>query len=180
MWPFGSRKHKTLSHAVLAGDIRAARTLLEQGADPNRCDPDDTAYPIHYALNHGPEMVQLLVDHGADVNIPGRGNATPLAKAESRGYTEVASILRKAGAHLRTDNEEFTMDPRFRLQIEPKIREFVVIARINFPTESPERIVELVEGKINLEFPKNMSLQEQERIRKDVRALIMKECGVKD
>lgn len=180
MWPFSSRKHKTLSHAVLAGDLRAARRMLAQGADPNKCDPDDSAYPIHYALNHGPKMVQLLVDHGADVNTPGRGNATPLAKAESRGYTKVASILRKAGARLRTDNEEFLMDPRLRLQIEPKISMLVVMSRINFPAESPERIADRVERELDLKFPRNIPLQEQEIIRKDVRVLILKECGVKD
>jgi hypothetical protein len=154
--------------------------MLNQGADPNKCDPDDDAYPIHYALNHGPEMVQLLIDHDADVNIPGRGNATPLAKAESRGLTEVASVLREAGALLRTGHEEFTMDPRFRLQIEDKIRHLVLMARIYFTTGSPDIIVERVEEKLNLEFPKNMHPQEQERIRKEVRALIKKECGVKD
>ena len=177
---FGKRKHKTLSHAVLAGDLRAARRMLAQGADANRCDANDTAYPIHYALNHGPEMVQLLVDHGADVNIPGRGNATPLAKAESRGFSEVASILRKAGARLRTDSEEFAMDPRFRLQIEPKISQLILMARLAFPEGSPELIADRVQEKLNLEFPRNTPLREQERIRKDVRALILKKCGVKD
>lgn len=174
---FSRHKYKTLSHAVLAGDLRAARRMLDQGVDPNMCDPDDDAYPIHYVINHGPEMVQLLVDHGADVNIPAR-ETMPLAAAEARGYMVVASILRRAGARVRSDNEEFSMDPR--LQIEPKISMLVVMAHINFPTESPERIADRVEGKHNLEFPKNMPLKEQERIRKDVRALIMKECGVKD
>jgi len=181
MWPFGTRKYKTLSSAVLAGDIRAVHRMLKQGADPNKCDPDDTAYPIHYALNHGPEMVQLLVDHGADVNIPSpRNNAMPLAIAESEGYAEVASILRRAGARLRTGNEEFAMDPRLRLQIEKKIRELVLMARIYFPTASPEALAERVEEKLNLEFPRNMPPQDKERIRKEVRALIRKECGVKD
>jgi len=202
MWPFGSRKHKTLSHAVLAGDIRAVRRMLDQGVDPNKCDPDDDAYPIHYALNHGPEMVQLLVDHGVDVNIPSpRNNATPLAVAEARAndtdapwesypfntpssrraqYGEVASILRKAGARVRTGREEFAMDPRQRLQLEPKISWLAVIAGINFPTESPEEIAERVEEKLDLQFPKDLPFYELERIRKDVRALIKKECGVKD
>lgn len=181
MWPFGSNKHKTLSHAVLSGDIRAARKILDQGADPNKCDPDDSAYPIHYSLNHDPAMVQLLVERGADVNIPSqRNHAMPLAFAESHGYGEIASILRKAGARLRTGHEEFAMDPRFRLQIEPKIGQLVVMAQIHFPTSSPETIVERVEEKLNLEFPENMPLQHQERTRKEVRALIKKECGVKD
>jgi hypothetical protein len=181
MWPFSSHKHKTLSRAVLAGDISAARRMLRQGADPNKCDPDDTAYPIHYALNHGPKMVQLLVDHGADVNIHSQRNgAMPLASAESRGYAEVASILRKAGARLRTGNEEFAMDSSFRLQIEDKIRQLVLIAHIHFPTGSPETVAERVREKLNLEFPRNMPPQDQEMIRKEVRALIRKECGVKD
>jgi acetylornithine deacetylase/succinyl-diaminopimelate desuccinylase-like protein len=178
---FGFGKYKTLSHAVLAGDTRAARKILNRGADPNRCDPDDDAYPIHYALNHGPEMVQLLVDHGANVNIPSqRNHAMPLAFAESHGYTEVAAILRKAGARLRTGDEELGLDPRLRLQIEPKIRTLVPTARIYFPTATPEVIAARVEEKLNLEFPQSMSPQDQERIRKDVRALIKKECGVKD
>jgi len=181
MWPFSSRKHKTLSHAVLAGDLRAARRMLAQGADPNKCDPDDNAYPIHYALNQGPEMVQLLVDHGADVNTPcQRNHAMPLALAESRGYSEVASILRKAGARLRTGYEEFAMDPRFRLQIEPKISQLALLARLYFATGSHETTAERVEEKLNLEFPEEMPPQDQERIWKEVRALIKKECGVKN
>ena len=31
MWPFSSRKYKTLSHAVLAGDLSAVRIMLAQG-----------------------------------------------------------------------------------------------------------------------------------------------------
>jgi hypothetical protein len=202
MWPFTSQKRKTLSHAVLAGDIRSVRRMLDQGANPNNCDPGDDAYPIHYALNHGPEMVQLLVNHGADVNIPcPRNNAMPLAFAEAHAeendapwegypfntpshmraqYAEVASILRKAGARLRTGREEFIMDPRLRLQLEPKIRYVVLIARVNFPTESPEQIAERVEEKVNLEFPQDISRWEQEGTRSDLRALIQKECGVKN
>ncbi len=178
---FSFSKYKTLSHAVLAGDVRAARKMLNQGANSNRCDPDDDACPIHYALNHGPEMVQLLVDHGADVNIPSqRNHAMPLAFAESHGYTEVAAILRKAGARLRTGDEELSLDPRIRLQIEPKISSLASAARIHFPGATPELIAERVEQKLNVEFPATMSLEDQERNRKDVRALIKKECGVKD
>ena len=174
---FSSRKHKTLSHAVLAGDLRAVRRMLDQGADPNRCDPGDNRYPIHYAVNRGPEMVQLLVEHGADVNIPARG-FMPLAAAEARRYTEVASILRRAGARVRADNDESPLDPRFRLLFE-EVRRLIDFCRKAFPTESPQRIADRVEGKVNLEFPKNMPFQEQEKIRKDFRALILKECGVK-
>ncbi len=179
MFTFGSQKYKTLSHAVLAGDLSAARKMLDQGADPNRCDPDDDAYPIHYAVNHGPDMVQLLIDHGANVNIPARGSM-PLAAAEARGYKDVASILRRAGARVRSGDEEFSMDPRLRLQIEPKISMLIPIARMNFPAESPEYIADRIEEKLKLDFPGNMPIHEQDSIRSSVRALILKMCGAKN
>jgi ankyrin repeat protein len=44
------------------------------------------------------EIVRLLVDAGADVNIPDREGVTPLAHARSRGYAQMVAILEKAGA----------------------------------------------------------------------------------
>ncbi|MCG3086363.1 ankyrin repeat domain-containing protein [Sporosarcina cyprini] len=44
------------------------------------------------------KIVQLLVDHGADVNIADRDGVTPLDHAERRGYKEIQQILKEAGA----------------------------------------------------------------------------------
>lgn len=44
------------------------------------------------------EIVRLLVEHGSDVNRPDPDGVTPLQHAERRGQTEVARILRAAGA----------------------------------------------------------------------------------
>jgi len=44
------------------------------------------------------QIVQLLVDHGADVNIPDKDGITPLQHARARGFQEIESILLKAGA----------------------------------------------------------------------------------
>lgn len=43
------------------------------------------------------EVVRLLVAAGADVNLPGRGRS-PLTHATDRGYSEIAEVLRAAGA----------------------------------------------------------------------------------
>jgi ankyrin repeat protein len=51
--------------------------------------------------NGGPgyvEIVQLLVDHRADLNLADRNGVTPLAHAKQRGHTRIASILERAGA----------------------------------------------------------------------------------
>lgn len=53
-------------------------------------------------LNDGDEKqqqtVQLLIDYGADVNIPDKNNVTPLQHARKKGFKEIEQILLKAGA----------------------------------------------------------------------------------
>lgn len=53
-------------------------------------------------LNNGDkeqqQTVQLLIDHGADVNIPDKNNVTPLQHAREKGFKEIVKILLKAGA----------------------------------------------------------------------------------
>lgn len=44
------------------------------------------------------ETVRLLVDAGADVNLPDRDGVTPLAHARKRNATAIERILRQAGA----------------------------------------------------------------------------------
>ncbi|MBB4825502.1 ankyrin repeat protein [Sporosarcina luteola] len=44
------------------------------------------------------KIVQLLVDHGADVNIRDRDGVTLLEHAEQRGFEEIEQILKEAGA----------------------------------------------------------------------------------
>lgn len=53
-------------------------------------------------LNNGNEVqqetVQLLIDYGADVNIPDENNDTPLQLARNKGFKEIEQILLNAGA----------------------------------------------------------------------------------
>ena len=42
------------------------------------------------------KIVQLLVDHGADVSIGDRDGITPLQHAKKLGYKEIESILIKS------------------------------------------------------------------------------------
>ena len=43
-------------------------------------------------------IVQLLVDHGANINIPDKDGVTPLQHAQTRGFKEIERILLKAAA----------------------------------------------------------------------------------
>lgn len=53
-------------------------------------------------LNNGSPIqqtvVQLLIDYGADVNIPDNNNVTPLQHAKKQGFREIENILLAAGA----------------------------------------------------------------------------------
>jgi len=44
------------------------------------------------------EVVRLLVDAGADVNLPDKDGATPLAHAKKKGFTDIIKILESLGA----------------------------------------------------------------------------------
>ena len=51
--------------------------------------------------NGGPrhtEVVRLLVDAGADVNLADSAGGTPLVHARGRGHADMAAILESAGA----------------------------------------------------------------------------------
>lgn len=65
----------------------------------------DTRAPYHnatalaYAAFRGDaEMVQLLAEHGADVNLPGSRHGTPFYNALKQGHVHVLGVLRKFGA----------------------------------------------------------------------------------
>ncbi len=45
------------------------------------------------------QIVQLLIDHGADINLADKNGVTPLQHARERGFTEIERILLQAGAH---------------------------------------------------------------------------------
>jgi len=44
------------------------------------------------------QIVQLLLEHGADTEIPDKNGVTPLRHAEERSFAEIADMLRQAGA----------------------------------------------------------------------------------
>lgn len=90
--------------AAERGHVEIVRELLTRtDVDVNHInDLGWTALLEAIILSDGGErhqqIVQLLVDHGADVNIPDGNGVTPLAHARQRGYQQIIEILLKAGA----------------------------------------------------------------------------------
>lgn len=81
------------------GLIDKATLLLKYGAEINPIDDEYQSTPLGMAARWGHiDMVDLLLAHGADPNRSGAVWSAPLAWAETKGHTEIAARLIKAGA----------------------------------------------------------------------------------
>lgn len=94
-----------LSTAASKGDIERVRLLLERGIDPNSFDdsPEKTPALIRACgvdKEIAWELVDVLLEAGADVNVLGPGQTTALMYATYMGNAEVARALVSAGASL--------------------------------------------------------------------------------
>ncbi|RYE07503.1 MAG: ankyrin repeat domain-containing protein [Hyphomicrobiales bacterium] len=79
------------------------RLLLEAGVDPDHINNLGwTALVEAIVLTDGgpvpQQIVQLLIDGGADVNLADGTGASPLALAQQRGFSEIVAQLEAAGA----------------------------------------------------------------------------------
>lgn len=90
-----------LFDACLRGDAGVAKILLAHGADPNGGKDIKTgnlSYLHHAARAGNTEMVQLLIESGADISARSRSLITPLDEAKKKGKTEAVFRLLEAKA----------------------------------------------------------------------------------
>lgn len=88
-----------LCNAALNGHFNELRKLIEEGAPVN--EPHSisgwTALTAAATWEHK-EIVVYLIQHGANVNVVGLANDTPLYHAARRGNLEIVKLLLEAGA----------------------------------------------------------------------------------
>lgn len=90
--------------AAERGHVEAVRRLIAAGVDVNHVNRLGwTALLEAIMLSDGgpahQKIVRLLIDGGADVNLPDCEGITPLQHAEQRGFAAITRALRAAGAH---------------------------------------------------------------------------------
>ena len=94
--------------AVLRSDVFYVRYLLEEvGCEDiiNARENLDGWTALHYAIYYStPEILELLLKHGADPNIESDCLKTPLHVTAERGKTEFAQLLHAYGANLSVVN----------------------------------------------------------------------------
>ena len=81
------------------GNVDATNVLLSAGADRTIKDAVGDTW-IHYAIRGGcsTEVLQLIIDKGADVNATSEVSGTPLMLASQNGNVDAMNVLLRAGA----------------------------------------------------------------------------------
>lgn len=96
--------YTSLLRAVRNGHVRIARVLLKAGAKANDRGPG--FYPMSAAAARGsPELINLLLRHGADLNSSDEDERTPLIEAVDEGQLEATKALLKGGANPNAQDE---------------------------------------------------------------------------
>lgn len=90
-----------LLEAVTAGDVGTMEQLIDEEQSVNVKHPFDGYTPLHEAARMGhTDVVQVLLDAGADVYLQDKKYATALDIALEKGYIEIAKILSDAGGYI--------------------------------------------------------------------------------
>lgn len=92
--------NRRLAVAVNGGRLDEVRQLLKEGANPNFRQAWDEPLISFAAAFDTIEMVQLLIDHGADVRACDKDGMTPLENALESGLLDTAELLIKHGADI--------------------------------------------------------------------------------
>src|SRR6266850_2415638 len=99
-----------LLDAVRKGDHKAVRALLENGADVNAKESRGGQTALMWAVaNKYPEIVKLLVEHGANVRARSKGDFTPLLFAAQQGDVESGRLLLGAEADVNETRKKDRM-----------------------------------------------------------------------
>jgi hypothetical protein len=102
-------QHDALLKGFRQGQVERVASALASGADPNAVNDEGLPLLIEAAGLGQTEMVQMLLKHGANVNLrhtadPNKHGDTALLVAFYKGHLQTAQLLLAAGADLRAKN----------------------------------------------------------------------------
>ena len=87
---------EALREAVAGESIELAACLLDSGAEVDDVvEPEKTSLLMVAARDGCQEMVELLLDHGADIKLVDREGRDAIAIAENSGQESIVELLQK-------------------------------------------------------------------------------------
>ncbi len=89
-----------LIEAVKSQNIEKVKQLLASGTDVDQEDSTGRTGIIWAAKNGDSSMVNLLIEHKADINVYNDSMLTPLMESAGRGYYRLCQILLQNGAKI--------------------------------------------------------------------------------
>jgi len=102
-----TRKETPFITAARLGKLEIVQLMIQNGAVTNLKAIDSSMSAIHWACNRGHlNVVHYLVQHGANINMGGDYNFTPLLEAVVEGHLEITKVLTEWGADLNARTEE--------------------------------------------------------------------------
>jgi ankyrin repeat protein len=107
-----SRADRSLLEAADVGDVEHVKELLGAGANIHSRWPETGWTALHLGARGGHrDIVELLLNHSADVNAPANDGATPLHVAAMFGQVAVAETLLGNGANVNVKAKKGDVTP---------------------------------------------------------------------
>jgi hypothetical protein len=145
-----------LLHALEVEDLRFLTAMLDGGLPINRVDDGGESLLFRAAGPHGRTLghVQLLVERGADVNLPRSNGETPIFSAIFTMEPERARYLAEHGADVNVSTsagvtpgwaihtiiERQQPDSALRHRFED-LRDFIISKGAKWPPDHPDRVM---------------------------------------
>jgi ankyrin repeat protein len=89
-----------ICEAVKFGGLDRVRTLLRENPECVNARDDSGQTPLHYPFRdtrHGEEIIELLIEHGADSSAQDNEGRTPFDRMLENGRLDLAQVLRRHG-----------------------------------------------------------------------------------
>jgi hypothetical protein len=96
-----------LMEATMNGDTEEVNRFLEEGADPNEQEPEVGSTALILAADYDQlDAAKILLENGADPNLPDNSGNTPLMGAVFMENKDIVQLLLDAGADPNFENDE--------------------------------------------------------------------------
>ncbi len=132
-----------LHKAAWDGNIEEAQDLLERGYDVNEAHPGRKWAPIHWAAAAGQaDMVEFLLDNGADIEKKSNIRETAFLIATKRGHINVINVLDRRGANKNAYNTQGETALILAVKDAPPSKRIATMERLIEIGANPSRLAE--------------------------------------